>query len=69
MHQVHLVDLGWKIARVVTDSNPNLAYLELINPPTNACDCCGTMRLQPEQALKLANTILAHFTETPGGQP
>ena len=69
MHKIVLVDLGWKIAKLTVDSNPNLAYIELINPPTNAGGCTGNMRLQPEEALTLASAIQEHFTQTPGGQP
>ena len=69
MQKIHLIDLGWKIARLTVDDNPNLASIEIINPPTNAHDAVTMLRLQPDQALKLAAAIQAHFTQTPGGQP
>jgi hypothetical protein len=70
MHKIHLIDLGWKIAKLTVDSSPRLAYIELINPPTHAGDCTGMMRLEPQEALTLAAAIqahFAHFTQTPGG--
>lgn len=67
MHKIILVDLGWKIAKLTVDDNPHLAYIEVINPPTNAGGNTGNMRLQPDEALKLAAAIQAHFTQTPGG--
>lgn len=67
MHKIVLVDLGWKIARLTVDSNPHLAHIEIIDPPTFSTGQTAFMRLQPDQALALAAAIQEHFTQTPGG--
>jgi len=65
MHKVHLVDIGWLIARLTVDSNPSLAYIEVIDPPSNAYSHASCLRLQPEQAVRLAHAILEHYSPRP----
>lgn len=65
--KTHLVDLGWMIARFQVGDNPNLQHVDILSLPTFTNGPTAMLRLQPSQAIHLAEEILKHFTQTPGG--